>query len=178
MKMTKNRFALALCFATFAAQAHNATYNPNDRTITITVDHNNAVTSMVAIVVTPEEASRMLNPSDDTTMTTPEIIDGMVFTHDEVTYFVRADLTKTINLTINITVNIANTIEEEVIIIDGSTDDSDSDCSYSDSNDSVVSDVTEEAVNEEINIIIADLDNNENATQADDIESDDTTPQL
>ena len=178
MKMTKNRFALALCFATFAAQAQNATYNPHDRTITITVDHNNTVTSMVAIVVTPEEASRMLNQSDNTTMTTPEIIDGMVFTHDEVTYFVRADLTKTINLTINITVNIANTIEEEVIIIDGSTDDSDSDCSYSDSDDSVVSEVTEEAVNEEINIIIADLDNNENATQADDIESDDTTPQL
>lgn len=176
MKMTKNRFALALCFATFAAQAHNATYNPNDRTITITVDHNNAVTSMVAIVVTPQEASRLLNPSNDTTMTTPEIIDGMVFTHDEVTYFVRADLTKTINLTINITVNIANTIQEEVIIIDETTDDSD--CSYSDSEDSFVSEVIEETVNEEINIIIADLDNNQNCTSADDIQSDDTTPQL
>jgi len=94
MKTNKNIFALALCFVAFTAQADNSNEvkEETEKTIVITIKNGDSEKTVLAIVVTPEQAFNLLSKNlDEDTLKTITITDGLAFHINQIIYFVQSD---------------------------------------------------------------------------------------
>lgn len=98
--MNKNIFAFALCFATFTAQADN--FVDTTKTTTIVINDNGELKSMVAVVITREQALEILSPSFTAEeLNNLKLVDGIAFNYNEVMYVVITDDSVTTHTSMN-----------------------------------------------------------------------------
>jgi len=94
MKINKNIFALAICFSVFTMQADNSNDSTAQtvKTIKISIQKDDVTETIIAVVVTPEQAfdifSKSINADE---LSSVEIVDGLVFKLHETVYIVQSE---------------------------------------------------------------------------------------